>query len=293
MSTYKNIEMLPIEDIASKYLKIVRKFVFIPKKLNTYITQSNCDIVHIHGFMSIGIVQAINAAHKQNKKIIYSPHFHPFKYLRNPLLGKLFFYLILKPILHKIDTIITINKEDSAFFKRYHSKVIQIPHWSNISQSHINLPKQKDMILFIGRNDSNKGLEHLYNLPTHYQVHCVTKGPLKRKDFILHERLSDSELSLLYQKASIVVVPSKYEAFSLVALEALSYHTPIVISNRVRIADYLTGDSGYSIFKYHDYTDFNNAICKTLQMNNINFKQLLLPFRKENIQEKYYQVYNN
>lgn len=294
MSNYKDLTIAPIEDIPSKYLKLFRKSVFRSKELNSYIIQNSCDVVHIHGFMSLGVIQAIKTAYKLKKKIIYSPHFHPFEYLKNPILGKLFFYIFFKPLLHKIDTIITINKEDTLFFRNIHPKVVQIPHWTtHTNLLHSNFPKRKNMILFVGRNDDNKGLEHLYHLPPYYEVHCVTKGPIERSDFILHENINDYELTLLYQQASLVTIPSKYEAFSLVALEALSNHTPIVLSNHVRIADYLSGNNGYCIFKYHNYNDFNYAIKKVMEMKNIDFNQLLLPFNPKDIQEKYYQIYNN
>ena len=129
MSNYKD---LTIADIPSKYLKLFRKSVFRSKELNSYIIQNSCDVVHIHGFMSLGVIQAIKTAYKLKKKIIYSPHFHPFEYLKNPILGKLFFYIFLKPLLHKIDTIITINKE------------ISIPKWFKF---HTGQPTQTYYIL--------------------------------------------------------------------------------------------------------------------------------------------------
>ena len=293
INQYKEIEILPIEDIPCKYIKLVHKFKYNTKSLRQHIINSKCEIVHVHGFMSIGCIQAINMAYKLKKRIIYSPHFHPFQYLQNPFLGKLFFHCMIKPILHKVNTIITINKEDTAFFQQYHSDVTCIPHWITHPQPLPNAQsyKTKNMLLFIGRNDANKGLEHLYQLPPTYQVHCVTKGPLLRKDFILHESISDSELNNLYKQANAVVIPSRYEAFSLVALEALSNHTPIVISDRVRIGDYLQGNKGYQIFKYHDFTAFNKAVETIVTQKNIDFDMLLKPFEKSTIQEKYYQTY--
>lgn len=296
MDGYKNINILPIEDIPCKYLKLAHKFKYEKKALREYILDSKCDIVHIHGFMSIGTVQAIKEASELNKKILYSPHFHPFQYLQNPLLGKLFFYGMIRPVLHKVHTIITINNEDTAFFQRFHSKVIKVPHWvtkSDITTEKCN-KRKNNMLLFIGRNDENKGLEHLYQLPSIYQVHCVTKGPLKRHDFILHERISDTELNKLYDETSAVIVPSRYEAFSLVALEALSHHTPIIISDRVRIGDYLTGGKGYKIFKYHNYDDFNQSVKEILSSNDIiNYNKLLSPFNATLVREKYYHIYNS
>lgn len=293
MECYKDIEILPIEDLPCKYVKLIRKFRYNSNSLRQYIINSKCDIVHVHGFMSLGVIQAINTAYNLNKEIIYSPHFHPFQYLQNPIYGKLFFYSFIKPILYKVKTIVTINKEDTLFFKKYHHNVINIPHWNthvenNVPSTNSKLPNS---LLFVGRNDSNKGLEHLYQLPSQYKVHCVTKGPLLRDDFILHQNISDTELNKLYEQVSVVVIPSRYEAFSLVALEALSHHTPIVISDRVRIGDYLTGEKGYKIFKYHDYLSFNKSIKDILQQKDIDYKQLLSPFDVNKIKKIYYKLY--
>lgn len=149
------------------------------------------------------------------------------------------------------------------------------------------------MVLFIGRNDTNKGIEHLYTLPDNCQVHCVCKGTVKRDDFILHQNLGDAELACLYRQASVVVVPSRYEAFSLVALEALQHHTPVVISERVRIGDYLKGDKGYRVFNYHDYEGFKDAVSELMMSKDtVNYNQLLAPFDKEKIREEYCRIYN-
>lgn len=291
MNGFHDLEILPIEDIPSKYIKSIRKFKFNSQKLREYIINSKCDIVHVHGFMSIGVVQAINISYELKKKVIYSPHFHPFQYLQSPIYGRLFFHILIKPILHKVKTIITINREDTIFFSRYHNNIKTIPHWNTHLISDSDVSKDINSLLFVGRNDCNKGLEHLYQLPPKYRVHCVTKGPLLRKDFILHENISDVDLERLYEHAAAVVIPSRYEAFSLVALEALSHHTPIVISDRVRISDYLKGDKGYEIFKYHNYKSFNEAIEKIMLQKNINYEELLSPFKKEKIKKEYYEIY--
>ena len=282
-SKHPEIEMEIMDNVLEGYSRILKKKYFNFKSLCDYIHNSQCDIVHIHGFMSIGVLQAIIAAKKNRKRIVYSPHFHPFKHLNNPFLGKCYFYLFLKPQLKYIDYIVCINKEDSNFFLQYKSNIITIPHWLNSDTKDLDIIKNDKFILFIGRNDSNKGLEHLYNLPYNkYEIHCVTNGKLLRKDFIQHINISDNDLVELYKKASVVVIPSKYEAFSLVALEAINYNTPIVISDRVRIADYLQGNKGYQIFKYHNFDEFNNAI-ENILGEKFNKEELTAPFKKEQI----------
>lgn len=291
----KNIQIQNFINLPCVYLPIIRKHITNFSILKKHIIESKCDIVHIHGFMSIFVLQAILISYKLNKKIIYSPHFHPFIYLNRPFLAKVFFNLLLRPLLNKVDVIITINKEDTLFFSKYHNNIYKIPHWLNKTERVSSNTKIKNMILFVGRNDTNKGIDHLYALPKNkYQIHCVTGGILRRNDFIQHKNLSTDELNNLYKQASVVVVPSRYEAFSLVALEALSNHTPIVISERVRIADYLTGNNAYKIFKYGDYKDFENAIDTMLQQSNQNFDvSILQPFSPQNIKNEYKKIYLN
>ena len=206
-----DVDVMPVEDLPATYVKWIRKYKYDTKALVRYIENSRCDVVHIHGFMSPGAVQAINAAYGLNKKIVYSPHFHPFRYLRHPMKGKLWFHLFLKPVLFKVDTIVTINNEDTRFFGKYHPNVKKIPHWSTTDTNVLDeVEKQDNMVLFIGRNDTNKGIEHLYTLSDNCQVHCVCKGTVKRDDFILHQNLGDAELACLYLSLIHISEPTRH-----------------------------------------------------------------------------------
>ena len=105
-----------------------------------------------------------------------------------------------------------------------------------------------------------------------------------------HVNIPFDELCSLYAKAALLVVPSRYEAFSYVALEALSYGTPVLLSDRVRIADYLENVEGVSVFTYHDYKDFVEKVKKStdLVVNDCEVKRL---FSGENIKEKYMSLF--
>ena len=95
---------------------------------------------------------------------------------------------------------------------------------------------------------------------------------------------------MLYKEASLLVVPSRYEAFSYVALEALQSNTPVVMSDRVRIADHLNGIKGYTIFHYQDYKGFEQAVNETIG-TSVDVKKISQIFSPDVIKEMYISEY--
>jgi glycosyltransferase involved in cell wall biosynthesis len=279
-------------NIKSKKLKLFKKFTYDWDDFKNKLKRSNCDIVHIHGFASPIIPRAIAISKQFNKKIIYTPHYHPFETLRNPLLAKLFFYTMLKPKIKYLSRIITINNDEFVFFNRFFNRVSQIPHWiTEDTSTYPPYPKDHKMLLFVGRNEKNKGIDHLYNLPKNkYNMHCVTNKKLNRSDFTYHKNIENDKLDILYKKTSLVIIPSRYEAFSLVALEALSHGTPVLVSDKVRIADHLHECDGFFVFKYGDYNDFMLKIeqAKNSQTNSLKIKNI---FSAGKALENYSKIY--
>ena len=285
------IEVPKIPQVNSSYLH----YSYQEEILSPFIEQA--DIVHINGYTAQGTIDALKLAHKMGKKIVYTAHWHPFQCLAHPFLGKMFFNLKMKELIRKYaDVVTTINNEDTEFFKKFHTNVIRIPHWQrkSFSTGSNDIARNPRMILFVGRLDNHvKNFHQLLALEQgRYEIHCVGKGetPVNRKDIILHQGISDEELCLLYHKASLLVAPSKYEAFSFAALEALSAGTPVVMSERVRIADYLDGICGYSIYRYGDSADFvqkvSETIGKTVDTNEIDRR-----FNPNEIAQKYKKLY--
>jgi glycosyltransferase involved in cell wall biosynthesis len=264
---------MPVTDIPQQPSRLVH-YYYRDKDLEPYIAEA--DIVHCNGYTAQGTIDAMRMAHRMGKKVVYTAHFHPFRYLGHPLAGRLFFYLKMKPAIQRYaDVVTTINDEDTRFFQAIHPRVVQIPHWnmaaadhlpSNIT--HLPSPISHQAILFVGRLDDHvKGYVQLAALPEgRYAIHCVGSGnpPFTRADITRHAHLSALELQQLYRQAALLVIPSKYEAFSFVALEALAQGTPVVMSDRVRIADYLNGISGYSVYRYGDSADFVRLVEQTL-----------------------------
>lgn len=292
-----DISILPIQNYKSRSCSILHG-IYKFSDLITAVRSSEADIVHINGYTSYQVFQAFRAAIKYNKKIVYTAHWHPYKMLRHPIGGKLFFNILLKPLIKKYaNVVITLNNEDTEYFTGFHSNIIKVPHWMRFPSSSNdgdNSNKISNRILFVGRfNGANKGADHILSLPEgKFDIHIVGAGkiPDHRTDMTIHHEISDSELRNLYKSAAVVVVPSKYEAFSYVTLEALTSNTPVVISDRVRIGDYVQGISGVHIFSYGDYHEFADAVNKAIG-DTVDVKTVFKIFDKDRIKHIYRRIY--
>lgn len=291
----EDIDMLPIKDYKVVEMSFPRSKYVPYKDVYDDIKETNPDVVHVHGSYTFTFMNVVKAARKLKKRIVYSPHFHPFYSLARPKMGLIFFYVFTRTFLKYVDIVITINSEDTAWFKKFHSNVVRIPHWSKLNSVGAEAYKKKsNQILFVGRiNDSIKGIEHIYSLPEgKYDIHCVGKGYLQsRSDITQHINISDEDLARLYSESSLLVIPSRYEAFSYVAVEALSCNTPIVASDRVRITDYFETCPYVGIFRYHDMQGFKKAVEQTIGQP-VDVDHVKNVFDSERLREIYREIYS-
>ncbi len=253
------------------------------------------DIIHINGYTSQIPKQVISVAKKLNAKIIYTAHWHPFETMRLPKFKEIYFNLFIRPYLKHIDTIIAINREEYAFFSKFHSNVQMIPHWIPLDmETNTNNRKIPSRILFVGNPMvGNKGLDYLFKLPKgKYDIHCVGKDNVKlREDMTQHIGITNKELTSLYSSSSLLVVPSRYEAFSYATLEALVNGTPVLVSDKVRIIDQLKGEPGVTVFKAGDYNEFVGKIDYAMTQK-VNIEHIKEIFSAEKALIKYKNVYS-
>ena len=290
-----DVRVMPPLNCPVRESKLVN-YVFGWRALYRTMKATGADVVHVNGYAAFNVFQSLVTARLLGKRIVYTAHWHPFRMLRRPLFGKIFFYVMIRPFLGFTDRIVTINSEDSAFFRFAGDKVRRISHWNRFKAGQLPAAgeKNKRMILFIGRfNAFNKGFDYLYHLPEgEYDIHCVGKGEVEvRSDMTIHTNVPDEELRALYARASLVVIPSMYEAFSYVTLEALVMGTPVLMSDRVRIADYLGGCRGASIFPFGDYAAFVREVAAHIG-EDVDRDKVLETFSPEAIRRQYEQVYH-
>jgi glycosyltransferase involved in cell wall biosynthesis len=137
-----------------------------------------------------------------------------------------------------------------------------IRRFGQISQAEarqkLGIPADQKVIFYIGRFDPRKGIETLVQAIAQStfrdgdDLHLIIGGGYRpgQPDAEEHDRIvqlaeelgiahlttfpgriSDEDLPLYYAAASVCVVPSHYEPFGLVAIEAMASGTPVVASD--------------------------------------------------------------
>ena len=221
-----------------KYKNICGLNIFSMDNIKEKLLEENFDFIHITGFMTFLPYQIFSLVKKNNINIpiIYTPHAHPFKTLKHPFRNKIFYFCFIHKIIKKSYRVICNNNLDYNYFIKLNKNLKKIVLWYTIQPDISTIKKEYKRILFVGRNDANKRLDFLYCLPKDkYKVVCITNKKPERDDFIYLHDLSKEELINEYKKSDLLVVPSKYESFSLVTLESMCVGTPVLLSVELNI----------------------------------------------------------
>lgn len=219
-----------------------------------------CDIIHAHDWLSG--VAGIGLKHLYRKPLITTMHSTEYGRrtgIHNDLQASI--HEIEGWISYESWRVITCS-----YYMRDHvawcfhispSKICVIPNGVDVTKFSFNLNywevrnrfahESERLILFVGRLVPEKGLDTLIKtLPmistsgVNVKLVVVGEGPQKESyqnmadDYGLHEKVlfaghvDDWTLRALYRVADVTVVPSKFEPFGIVALEAMAAHCPLV-----------------------------------------------------------------
>ncbi|MEL6495776.1 MAG: glycosyltransferase [Cyanobacteria bacterium J06623_7] len=190
-----------------------------------------------------------------------------------------------KECLETADTIVATSPQEKEHMRSLVSKkgnVVVIPCGTNIDcfgsvdytsgRAKIGVDDKTKLVMYAGRFDERKGIETLVRAVAreevrnheHLKLMIVGGSTPGAKDGIERNRIADivtelgiadiieftgrvkhEDLAYYYAAADVCVVPSHYEPFGLVAIEAMASRTPVVASNvgglKFSVADYKTG----------------------------------------------------
>jgi D-inositol-3-phosphate glycosyltransferase len=188
--------------------------------------------------------------------------------------------------------------------------IVTIPHGVDIQKftpSHNGHAR----LLFVGRIDPIKGLEVLIDALRMIGKDInldVVGGPSKGihtfesiKTYaenlsvrfvgpVPHDKLHEH-----YQRASVVVVPSYYESFGLVALEAMASARPVIGFEDTGLSETVADDAGVLVQRSEKNLGYviehligNHELCYQLGMKG---REKAIHYRWENISRRYREVY--
>ncbi|WP_338432720.1 glycosyltransferase family 4 protein [Clostridium tyrobutyricum] len=172
-------------------------------------------------------------------------------------------------------------------------------HWVgggvNININRIkNKKKNNTRILFVGRDFIRKGgdlvykafkvLKEKYLLSAELYIAGPKKWPLNEKDNSVKflGDISPEELSDYFNICDIFCLPSRFEAYGLVFIEALVYGLPCIGRNEFAMKEFI--QNGYNGFLINN-DDVDNLALKMFDLlNNENIKANVLKNRKKYIE---------
>jgi glycosyltransferase involved in cell wall biosynthesis len=296
-SSYHNI---PVRRFKSYTLGSEMHYIFIPSMLRKILKEAP-DIIHTHSY---GYFQTNAGAFAKKIKglpFIITPHFHPqwsmWGGARRKKLRGVYDAFFARPVLNAADAVIGVSAHEMELMKEtgYRARNVKIiPNGIDFSAFEPipdgSLFREKydisgRMILYAGRLASNKGLSHLIEaMPQVFSDHdYVTlalvgedegEGPrlkqrakelgiLDRIKFTGHIR-DDNIFRSAYSACDVFVLPSEYEAFGIVLLEAMACEKPCVATDVGGVPEVLVNGKTGILVEYGNPDALANAIIELL-----------------------------
>jgi glycosyltransferase involved in cell wall biosynthesis len=239
---------------------------FFSPKMIAHQKKEYFDVVHGHNYQALPMHFSFLT---KKKKFIVTTHYHGYgsTTLSNALLP--FFNQFGKMTLAKADKIIAVsNFEKKLLIKKLkikREKIIVIPNGVDFNDFR-NMKKRNaeySNILYVGRLEEYKGVHYLVKLLPEIDedvvLNIVGRGPMKRELMNLvkrmnlthrvnfFENLTRKELLLKYFDASLFILLSRFESYSLAVADALMTGTPCIVANSSALTEWVDEQNCYGI----------------------------------------------
>ncbi len=205
-----------------------------------------------------------------------------------------------------------LKEETEALAPGIHPTVAPMPVATDLFGPGSSRDRQR--LLFVGRLNKQKGLEHLLNalasMKAPASLDIVGDGPEREAMKQLaqqlglgsrirwHGQLSQSELPPLYQRAAAVVIPSVDEGLGLVAVEALLCETPVVAFDSGGLRDVIQHEKTGLLVKVGDRAALASALDDLIardgrgsQLGRAGRLYALSAFAPESAARRYAEIY--
>jgi len=246
--------------------------------------RSDVDIIHVHSyylFMYDVIASIIKKS--RDKKIV--AHYHG----GDPSMLLYPFKIIKRTTLPLADKIIATNRAEVKrlinYWKIPKEKVVHIPNGVD-TEFFKPLPyieKSSDVVLYVGNLVKGKGLAILLKAFArckqeikHLKLWIVGDGYLRprlellaqklgiSKDVTFFGRFTHNELRIIYNLATVTILPSEKESFGLVLVESMACGTPVVSTVTEGSIEIVKDKVNGLLVRQYDEEAISEAICKII-----------------------------
>lgn len=231
-------------------------------------------------------------------------------------------YKIMIECVKLADLLIVETPAEKRFIMKHYKiekdKIIIIPNGMNnfnelpnnqLKEIYNYIGERKNYILQVGRFDKNKNQLNVIKAMRNEDIDLVfIGGPQGENDdyYIKCKEAADGYKNIhflgwiesdspiiksAYQNADLVIVPSYYETFGMVILEAISAGKKVAVSNTLPILEYDIIKSG--IFNPDNIEDIKSKTLEVLKNKelNVNLENVRKNFDWDNIVEKHIKCY--
>jgi glycosyltransferase involved in cell wall biosynthesis len=232
----------------------------------------SADVIHFHGLANIFTIAVLACATKSRtkKNLVFTPHAHLATTHRKVILYKIFLRVFAIRLINQCDKVIALTFAEREMLVSHgvsRNRIEVIPNGHSVTcAAPINFDDREYDLCFVGRDVPNKNLDFLFEVYEKYlrDRRFLAISKLKRQSIpsgvVVESDLNNAELYSRVGSSRVLVMPSTYEAFGIVALEALACGTPVVISDMCMIKEYIEGKIFCKVYKSGCEKSMANAI---------------------------------
>ena len=296
-----NFHQNQIHAYALNYKKTISKFFNSIIEISRHIKNHNIKIIHAHMFHTL-VIASFLKLFNQKLRVVFTPHnsFYSMQ-IRRLILW------ILKPF-RDIDTV--FSKSAVSFFHKGSPAII--PNGIDINdylKTNKDLTIQSFTFIVIGRLELMKNhrflIDEISKLKDYdFKVKIVGSGVLedllkKQVSFLkLGHKIeflgSRNDVPLLLNQSDCLLLPSLWEAFPIVLLEAAASDIPVITTPVGSISSFVDYESGYVV----ELNSFRNAMIEVMtnrkearMKSNILHKKVKSNYHISDIVKQYESIY--
>ena len=231
-------------------------------QIRSYIRTFQPDIVHVHSSHAGFLTRFPYLLGFKRPKVVYCAHGWSFN-MEIPSCQKRLLAFVEKTLARETDLIINVSRyeHDSACAYNLPAGKMTVI-CSGVRERKecapaLSLDNEFINLLFAGRFDKQKGLDILLQVFSKYRfekikLYLIGESVLGNMDINIPAEvvnlgwIDSDKIDSYYSSFDAVLIPSRWEGFGLVAVEAMRNHKPVIASRRCSLPELVThGVNGY------------------------------------------------